>query len=159
MGQRASTGITTFNSFWAYVTPLFGAYIADTYLGRFKTISWSILICLIGHVLLILSAIPEVLEHPHGALGCFIIAVIIIGAVTGGFKSHISPLIAEQHNGILRVETRKNGERVIIDPTMTTARVYMVSLPASCELRGKTDRNCSGSTSSSMSVLSLDKFV
>jgi POT family proton-dependent oligopeptide transporter len=29
MGQRASTGITTFNSFWVYCTPLLGAYIAD----------------------------------------------------------------------------------------------------------------------------------
>lgn len=32
MGQRASTGLTTFNQFWAYLTPLLGAYIAD---GRF----------------------------------------------------------------------------------------------------------------------------
>jgi POT family proton-dependent oligopeptide transporter len=38
MGQRASTGLTTFNQFWAYVTPLFGAWIADGYLGRFNTI-------------------------------------------------------------------------------------------------------------------------
>jgi POT family proton-dependent oligopeptide transporter len=29
MGQRASTGLTTFNQFWAYLTPLLGAYIAD----------------------------------------------------------------------------------------------------------------------------------
>jgi POT family proton-dependent oligopeptide transporter len=38
MGQRASTGLTTFNQFWSYVTPLFGAWIADGYLGRFNTI-------------------------------------------------------------------------------------------------------------------------
>jgi POT family proton-dependent oligopeptide transporter len=38
MGQRASTGLTTFNQFWAYVTPLFGAWIADGYLGRFNTV-------------------------------------------------------------------------------------------------------------------------
>jgi POT family proton-dependent oligopeptide transporter len=38
MGQRASTGLTTFNQFWAYITPLFGAWIADGYLGRFNTI-------------------------------------------------------------------------------------------------------------------------
>ena len=127
MGQRASTGLTTFNNFWAYVTPLFGAYIADTYLGRFKTISWSIVICLVGHILLITSAIPSVLDHPNGALGCFIIAVIVMGAGTGGFKSNISPLIAEQHTGNLRVETRKSGERVLVDPVLTTSRVYMVS--------------------------------
>jgi proton-dependent oligopeptide transporter, POT family len=32
MGQRASLGLTTFNSFWVYTVPLFGAYVADTYL-------------------------------------------------------------------------------------------------------------------------------
>jgi hypothetical protein len=31
MDQRASTGITTFNSFWQYFMPLFGAYVADQY--------------------------------------------------------------------------------------------------------------------------------
>jgi proton-dependent oligopeptide transporter, POT family len=127
MGQRASTGITTFNNFWSYVTPLFGAYIADTYLGRFKTIGWSILVCIIGHILLIVSALPPVLKDTQGALGCFIIAVIVMGAGTGGFKANISPLIAEQHSGTIRVDTRKSGERVIVDPALTTARVYMVS--------------------------------
>jgi len=35
MGAQAATGITTFNQFWCYIVPLFGAYIADTYLGRY----------------------------------------------------------------------------------------------------------------------------
>lgn len=55
MGQRASTGLTTcestsaldlgiaanawlVNQFWSYFTPLFGAWIADEYWGRYKTI-------------------------------------------------------------------------------------------------------------------------
>jgi POT family proton-dependent oligopeptide transporter len=37
MGQRASTGLTTFNQFWNYVTPLVGAWIADTYLGQYHS--------------------------------------------------------------------------------------------------------------------------
>lgn len=127
MGQRASTGLTTFNNFWAYIMPIAGAYIADTYFGRFKTISYSIVVCLVGHVLLICSALPPVLAHPNGALGCFIIAIIIMGAGTGGFKSNISPLIAEQTNAKMRVETLKSGERVLVDPVLTVSRVYMVS--------------------------------
>lgn len=31
LGQQASTGLVTFNSFWVYVTPIAGGYIADTY--------------------------------------------------------------------------------------------------------------------------------
>lgn len=33
-GQQIATGLSTFFSFWCYVTPLFGAWVADTYLGR-----------------------------------------------------------------------------------------------------------------------------
>lgn len=38
MGQQAATGLGTFFSFWCYVTPLIGAYVADTYWGRYNTI-------------------------------------------------------------------------------------------------------------------------
>ncbi|KAL5525215.1 hypothetical protein ACEPAF_9084 [Sanghuangporus sanghuang] len=125
MGQRASTGLTTFNSFWAYVTPLYGAYLADTYFGRFKTICGAIGVAIVGHILLIVSALPVVIANPHGALACFCIALIIMGAGTGGFKSNISPLIAEQYTLKTHVKTKKSGERVIVDPILTYSRIYM----------------------------------
>lgn len=34
-GAQTAAGITTFNQFWCYIIPLFGAWIADTYLGRY----------------------------------------------------------------------------------------------------------------------------
>ncbi|CAL1710845.1 unnamed protein product [Somion occarium] len=126
MGQRASTGLNTFNQFWVYVIPLFGAYIADTRWGRFKTICVSVGVALVGHVLLIVSSLPGVIEHSHGALACFIVALIVMGLGTGGFKANISPLVAEQYKRTkLFVATRKSGERVVVDPTLTTARIYM----------------------------------
>ncbi|KZV74184.1 PTR2-domain-containing protein [Peniophora sp. CONT] len=125
-GQRTSTGLTTLLQFWAYITPLFGAYIADTYWGRFKTIAVSVAIALVGHIVLIISAIPPVLAHPNGALGALIVAILIMGLGTGGFKSNISPLIAEQQRSLKPyVMTKSNGERVIVDPVLTTSRVYM----------------------------------
>lgn len=51
--------------------PLLGGYIADTYLGRYKTIQWSILFAILGHVMLIVSSIPSVMDNPEGAMGCF----------------------------------------------------------------------------------------
>ncbi|KAG5339838.1 hypothetical protein C0989_003347 [Termitomyces sp. Mn162] len=127
-GQRASTGLTTFYQFWCYVTPLLGAYIADTYLGRFNTICIAVAIALLGHIILIVSAVPGVIENSNGALVVFIIALIVMGLGTGFFKSNISPLIAEQYKRTrLFVITTKKGERVIVDPAMTISRVYMVS--------------------------------
>jgi POT family proton-dependent oligopeptide transporter len=125
LGQRASTGLTTFYQFWCYVTPLLGAYIADTYLGRFNTICVAVVVALIGHIILIVSAVPGVIEHPNGAVACFAIALIVTGLGTGLFKSNISPLVAEQYKRKkLFIEVR-HGERVIVDPVLTISRVYM----------------------------------
>lgn len=129
MNQRASTGLTTFNSFWVYVTPLIGAWIADTYWGPYKTICVAVLIAIVGHIILVISAIPSVLEHSNGALACFIIAIVVMGCGTGAFKSNISPLVAEQyHKTQMFIRTNKKGERVIVDPSLTASRIYMVSL-------------------------------
>ncbi|ETN40318.1 uncharacterized protein HMPREF1541_04594 [Cyphellophora europaea CBS 101466] len=130
-GQRTATGLGTFFSFWCYFTPwyltrllVFGAWIADTYLGRYKTIMGSIAMAMIGHIILTGGAAPSVLSSPHSAMAAFIIAIIIFGIGTGGFKPNISPLIAEQIVGEkLRVETRKD-KKVIIDPAQTSARIY-----------------------------------
>ncbi|CVK89642.1 related to PTR2-Di-and tripeptide permease [Fusarium mangiferae] len=126
MEQRASTGITTFNQFWQYFMPLLGAYVADQYWGRYKTISWALGIDIIGHIILIMSAIPPVISNQGGALGAMIIAIIVIGFGTGGFKPNVNPLIVEQlGEQYLHVKTLKSGERVVVDPAVTIERVYM----------------------------------
>ncbi|TFK71961.1 PTR2-domain-containing protein [Pluteus cervinus] len=125
MGQRASTGIGTFYSFWCYVTPLLGAYIADTYLGRFKTIVVAVGIAMLGHILLIVPSLPGVIEE-KSALGAFLVAIIIMGFGTGLFKANISPLVAEQYQRTkMFIKTTQSGERVIVDPSATVARMYM----------------------------------
>ena len=116
-------------SFRVYVVPLFGAYVADTYWGRFKTISVAVGIALFGHILLIISAVPGVIEHPDGALACFVVALVIMGIGTGAFKANISPLIAEQYNKTkLFIRYTKSGEKVIVDPSLTISSIYMVSV-------------------------------
>ena len=112
-----------------YVTPLLGAYIADEKWGRFNTIAVSVAIALVGHLILVISAIPPVIVHPNGALAALCVAIVVMGLGTGGFKANISPLVAEQQR-LLRpfVSETKSGERVIIDPTLTTSRIYMVCI-------------------------------
>ncbi|RDW62563.1 hypothetical protein BP5796_10865 [Coleophoma crateriformis] len=125
MGQQASTGLTTFNQFWVYLIPLFGAYVADAHLGRYKTICVALGIAIVGHIILVISAIPPVITKPHNSIAAFIIGIIIMGIGTGGFKPNISPLIVEQLPLTkMVVRTTKTGERVIVDPAVTASRVY-----------------------------------
>jgi POT family proton-dependent oligopeptide transporter len=127
-GKQVAFSLTTFNAFWVYCTPLLGAWIADTYLGRFKTIVYSVLVAEIGHLILIASSAPKVLDNPDGSLAAFVLGLLIMGLGTGTFKPNISPLIAEQvPQERMRVETRvtkKGTEKVIVDPAVTTTRIY-----------------------------------
>lgn len=74
------------NQFWSYITPLAGAYIADEHLGRFKTIMYAIACALVGHTILIISAIPPVIKTPNGSIAAFAVGLVIMGMGTGGFK-------------------------------------------------------------------------
>lgn len=124
-GQQVATGLSTFFAFWCYVTPLLGAWLADTYLGRYNMIMISIACALAGHFILFIGATPSVLQHPDVALGTFIAGIFVFGLGTGGFKPNISPLIAEQIvTDTLHVRTTPTGDRVIVDPAQTSARIY-----------------------------------
>jgi len=119
--------------FRVYVVPLFGAYVADTYWGRYKTVCVSVGIAIFGHILLIIPALPGVIEHSDGALACFVVALVIMGVGTGGFKANISPMVAEQYKKTkLFIRYTKSGEKVIVDPSLTTSSIYMVN---ACRLK------------------------
>ncbi|KAJ8131117.1 hypothetical protein O1611_g2510 [Lasiodiplodia mahajangana] len=127
-GQQASTGLVTFNSFWAYLMPLLGGYLSDTYWGKYKTIHVAIVVATFGHIILIISSLPPVIQKPDAALGIFSLGLIFFGIGVGFFKANISPMIAEQYEATHPrpvVETLKSGERVIKDPVLTISVIYM----------------------------------
>ncbi|KAI0024011.1 POT family protein [Xylariomycetidae sp. FL0641] len=127
-GQQASTGLITFNTFWAYLMPLVGGYLSDTYWGKYKTIHAGIVMATIGHILIIVSAIPAMIKNPSGALGVFSLGLIFFGIGVGFFKANISPMIAEQYEAghpRATIKVLKSGERVIQDPVATIAVIYM----------------------------------
>lgn len=108
------------------VTPILGAIIADQYLGKYKTILIFAGCYWLGLIILWTSALPVSIEGGH-ALGGYIAAIIIIGFGTGGIKSNIAPLIADQYQRrTMAIKVQKNGERTILDPAITYQRIYMV---------------------------------
>ena len=125
LGQQGATAISYFFQFWCYVTPIFGGWLADTYFGKFKTISIFCGVYIVGIFLLFVTSIPSI-SSPKIALGGFITAIIIIGLATGGVKSNVAPLIADQVPKTKPyIKVTKKGERVIVDPNVTIQRVFM----------------------------------
>ena len=81
-------------SAWAgfcYLTPLLGGYMADTYLGRYKTILIFCLIYLVGLILVVLACIPG-----DTSPALFFPAIYIIATGTGGIKPNVSTMGADQ---------------------------------------------------------------
>ena len=127
MGHQAATGLNLFFQWFCYVTPILGAIIADQYLGKYKTI---LIFCgayWVGLMVLWTTSLPAAMDAGAGKAG-YIVAIIIIGFGTGGIKSNIAPLIADQYTRRRMAITtdKKTGERIIIDPAITYQRIYMI---------------------------------
>lgn len=126
LGQNGASSLSYFFQFWCYVTPIFGAIVADKWLGKYNTICIFSGVYVLGMLILFLTSLPVVIDH-GGALGGLIAAMIIIGLGTGGIKSNVSPLIADQYTNTKRyVKTKKNGQRVIVDPSTTIQSIFMI---------------------------------
>jgi len=59
--------------------PLIGAYVADKYFGRLRTIQYAIKFALLGHCILVFSAMPFMIAKPDLALVVFTIGLVVMG--------------------------------------------------------------------------------
>jgi len=82
-GSVVASAMTDAFKFMAYALPIFGGWIADTRLGRFKTICIGVGVCGFAHVLMVIAAIPSVLQSGK-AIGPFAVSLysLAIGAGT-----------------------------------------------------------------------------
>ncbi|KAF1777307.1 Major facilitator superfamily domain [Phytophthora cactorum] len=80
-----------------YLTPLFGAYLADERWGRFRTIlTFGIWYC-IGDLLVAIAAYPTIMNNSAVVNPIFIIGLFVgIGIGTGAIKSNVITLGADQ---------------------------------------------------------------
>lgn len=126
LGSSTSSALSYFFQFFCYVTPIPAAIIADKYWGKYKTIWWSSIIYACGLLILFCTSLPTAIDHGAG-MGGLIVAMVVIGAGTGGIKSNVAPLIAEQY-GITKpfVRTKKNGKKVVVDPNVTVQGIFLI---------------------------------
>ncbi|XVF82271.1 hypothetical protein PTKIN_Ptkin16aG0032600 [Pterospermum kingtungense] len=98
LGQPTAAAAKIINT-WvgvSYIFPLLGGFIADSYLGRFKTIIASSVIYLLGTVLLTLS-VSVIPRHYREAV--FYTALYIIAIGEGGHRPCVQAFAADQFDG------------------------------------------------------------
>jgi peptide/histidine transporter 3/4 len=80
-----------------YLTPLFGAYLADERWGRFRTIlTFGVWYC-VGDFLVAIAAYPTIMSNEAAVNPIFVIGLFVgIGVGTGAIKSNVITLGADQ---------------------------------------------------------------
>ncbi|KAJ2903881.1 peptide transporter ptr2, partial [Coemansia aciculifera] len=123
-GKQMATGLINFFQFFCYICPIFGAIVADQWLGKYKTILVFACIYLVGNLILTLTSIPASIRA-GGALPGLVVSMIIIGLGTGGIKPNVSPMVAEQYTRTRPFVRRlKSGKEVLIDRDATIQSMF-----------------------------------
>ncbi|CAN1303802.1 Protein NRT1/ PTR FAMILY 8.1 [Linum perenne] len=114
---KASTTVTNWSG-TCYATPLIGAFLADAYLGRFKTIAIFVIVYICGMTLLTMSsAVPGLRPSCNGdschatssqTAVCFV-ALYLISLGTGGIKPCVSSFGADQFDENDESEKKKKS--------------------------------------------------
>ncbi|GFT40915.1 solute carrier family 15 member 2 [Nephila pilipes] len=90
-----SKATVIFHSFimLSYFTPVLGAILADSYLGKFRTILYISIVYAIGNVILSVGSIPNNLSIMTGVS---LLGLFIIGVGTGGIKPCVAAFGGDQ---------------------------------------------------------------
>ncbi|XP_013391914.1 solute carrier family 15 member 1 isoform X2 [Lingula anatina] len=88
--ENSATALYHIFSMLCYFTPLFGAMLADGYLGKFKTILYLSIVYGIGNLIMSLTALP-----PPESIGPSV-GLLLIGIGTGGIKPCVSSFGGDQ---------------------------------------------------------------
>ncbi|KAH6645148.1 general substrate transporter [Truncatella angustata] len=125
MGTTVSNAVGQSFSLIAYASPLFFGWLADVKTGRFKMISWGILVFGVAHVLMVGAGAKDLLANGQAKIP-YLISIYVLAIGAAMFKPCVSPLLLDQlTTTVPTVTTTKKGERVIMDPESSTERVML----------------------------------
>ncbi|KAB8237199.1 POT family-domain-containing protein [Aspergillus alliaceus] len=126
LGQATASNIVNVLIIASYITPVPAAIIADSWLGRYKTMLYSAIIEAIGATILCATSFPAVIERGAG-LGGLVAACALMAIGSGAFKTTVVPFIADQYDeSELHVRTQKDGKKVVTSRTLTITYIYNV---------------------------------
>lgn len=124
--MQTASAIGTLFTFLAYIVPIFGAWLADTKIGRYKAIFLGVIICAISHVLMVGGAAPALLQAGKGAAP-FLISLFLLAIGAGIFKPNIAPTVIDQYKHQREyTKVLKSGEKVLVDPETTVNHIMLI---------------------------------
>jgi POT family proton-dependent oligopeptide transporter len=127
LGLQDANALVMLLQFLAYVMPLFGGYLADDSLGRFKTIMIGVWIGIISHILFIIAALPPVIASGQAAIAPTCLGIVSLALCTGFIKPNLLPLMLDQYpyrnNVLKRLPT---GETVYVDRDASVSNLTMI---------------------------------
>ncbi|GIJ88176.1 hypothetical protein Asppvi_007094 [Aspergillus pseudoviridinutans] len=124
--EAAATNIVNAMMAGGYFATIPAAVVADTWLGRYRTILVSALIQLCGSAILFATSFPRAVQAGAAESG-FATAIMLIALGSGGVRSSVAPFIAEQYTETTpKVKTLKSGRKVITDRELTIQYIYNV---------------------------------
>ncbi|AWU74715.1 uncharacterized protein C5L36_0A12900 [Pichia kudriavzevii] len=127
LGLKDANALVTLLQFLAYVCPLFGGYLADDRLGKFKAIMIGVWVGILSHLLFVIAALPPVIAKGQAALAPTVLAILSLSVCTGFIKANLLPLMLDQYpysTNVLRREP--TGEVVYVDRDGSMERLTMI---------------------------------
>ncbi|KAL3421186.1 oligopeptide transporter [Phlyctema vagabunda] len=126
LGQVTASNVVNALMIATSLTPMLAAILADSFLGRYKTMVYSAFIEAIGATLLFATSLPVAIEG-GAALGGLIAACVLLSVGTGAFSSTVVPFIADQYEETeYRIKIQKNGVKVVTSRELTITYIYNV---------------------------------
>lgn len=120
-----SSAFTLLLAFLVYVVPLYGGYLADTRLGKFKAIYFGSIAGFFAHIFFVIAAIPSVIAGGK-ALAPTVIGIVTLAISTGFIRPNLLPLLMDQYkikHDVVKV--LPSGEKVIVDLEKTLERISL----------------------------------
>lgn len=122
--QAAASNIVNALIIGSYISSAPAAVIADSWLGRYKTMIYSAIVEAIGATVLFTTSLPAVVNETATLAGV-IIACVLLAIGSGAFKTTVVPFIADQYDETeYRIKITKDGGIVVTSRELTITYIY-----------------------------------
>ncbi|KAI1305124.1 POT family protein [Xylaria venustula] len=126
LGLQTASALGLLFTFLAYVIPIFGAWWADTKVGRYPAILYGVIIGGVAHVIMIGGAAPALLKAGKGAAP-FLVSFFLLAIGAGIFKPNVAPTLVDQYKHQREyTKVLKSGEKVLVDPETTISHILLI---------------------------------